>query len=409
MFLYRRKDIEEIGTKQKVLRHYQYIKINNYYFCLRQNPLVLAWILFFKRNDLLAIQPWLKRNYPRWKVIYFRYQWRFLKRDLITIAVFIRYKLGLRNAGVVQLPVYGHFGMAVHKGYKIFNLRSGMVTKIFDQDVKRSSVLSEIERIKKISQIDFAPSLKRWDIDERWYQEDYIRGRIASGHREVDSAAFLETFYREAVPCMNSLILFQQPLTKDLSVYLEELSDILAVSRLNGRNSDKKEADIFRNFVHTMINLLNAEGKRSVHLVFSHGDFCPANLLSTEDGIKIVDWETAGYRSLLFDFYSYFFYRPVCSEIPIDKIVQEVDEALAVFVSGLSLRVPEMSGDLSDSKKIYRRLFYIEYVSKLVERDLTDNLLNMTDYIVRYIGAFNRYEEILRADATVFSDKTARI
>lgn len=403
------KDIEDLGMKQGILRHYQYVKINDYFFCLQQNPAVLAWILFFKREDLIAIQPWLKKNYPRWKMIYFRYQWKIFKRDLITLIVFVQYKLSLRNVDLVHLPVYGQFGMAVHKGYKIFNLRSGVVTKIFDSDVNKLSILNEIERMKRVSQINFAPSLRIWDIDERWYQEDYIRGHIASAHRSADSAAFLKAFCREAVPCMNSLILFKRPSTKDLAVYLEELIGILEVSRLSRQSLDLKEANTFRNFVHSTVELLNAEGKIPVYLVFSHGDFCPANFLSTKDGIRIVDWETAGDRSLLFDFYSYFFYRATSNKLPVVKLVSEINEALPIFVSGLSLKAPEITENLSASVKIYRRLFYIEYLSKLVERDLTDNILNMTDYILRYIEAFSHYEEILNTDVTTFSNKTATV
>jgi hypothetical protein len=56
--------------------------------------------------------------------------------------------------------------MAVHQGYKIFDFRKGIVAKVFDRDVNKNSVLKEIERLKIVSQIDFAPSLRRWDIEE---------------------------------------------------------------------------------------------------------------------------------------------------------------------------------------------------------------------------------------------------
>ena len=52
---------------------------------------------------------------------------------------------------------------------------------------------------------------------------------------------------------------------------------------------------------------LRGEENRPVFLVLTHGDFCPANMVNTPHGIKIIDWEGVGNRSVLFDVYSYFF------------------------------------------------------------------------------------------------------
>lgn len=381
--------------KSGISLQYKYVKINDYYFCLQQNPAVFAWILFFKRDDLITIQPWRKKNIPTWKKLCSRYYWNVIKHNLINLIFFLQCRLGLRNSEVVQLPVYGHFGMPVHKGYKIFNLRSNTVTKIFDADVSRSSIMKEIEQLEKVSQISFAPSLRKWDIDERWYQEDYIRSNIAAVHRSSDSDIFLKAFYREAIPCMNSLILFQPPQIKYLSMYLKEIMGILERSEFSREKLDLEESEIFNKFVHGTVERLNAEGNCPVHLVFSHGDFCPPNFLSLKDGLKIIDWESADFRSLLFDFYSYFFYRPVTRKLPVAQIVSEINEALPYFISELSLRSPDITDNLVASVKIYRQLYYIERLCMLVERDLTDNYLSMKDYIFRYIKAFQDYEDIL--------------
>ncbi len=42
-------------------------------------------------------------------------------------------------------------------------------------------------------------------------------------------------------------------------------------------------------------------GNNSVYIVFTHGDMVPANILDTKNGIKIIDWESTSYRSVLFD------------------------------------------------------------------------------------------------------------
>jgi thiamine kinase-like enzyme len=377
-------------------RQYQYIKIDDYYFCLQQNPTVFAWLLFCKREDLSTIQPWLKKNLARWTLVYFRYHWKMFKRNVMHLIIFVQCRFGLRdNVQTVQLPVYGQFGMAVHKGYKIFNLRSGVVTKIFDHDVNQASILREIEQLKKVSQIDFAPSLTRWDMAERWYQEEYIRSNIPSAHRSADSVTFLKAFYQEAVPCMNSLMAFQPPEIKDLMVYLKELIGIPEVRRLSTEESTGSEFKKIKSFLDFMVECLRIEGNIPVYLVFTHGDFCPANMLNTRRGIKFIDWESAGNRSAFFDFYSYFFYRIVSSKNSVDKVASEINEGLPNFISGLAMKIPEIACSISHFEKVYRWVYYVEEVCKGLERERTDKNLNILEDILGYIEAFTQYEELL--------------
>jgi len=376
---------------------YQYLKIDDYYFCLQQNSAVFAWLIFCKREDLITIQPWLKKNLTPWTVRFLRYHWKMVKRNLGHLIQFVQCQFGLRaNVQTVQLPVYGQFGMAVHKGYKIFNLRSGVVTKIFDPDVSQASISREIEQLKKVSQITFAPSLKNWDMQERWYQEEYIRSNIPFEHRSADSAALLKVFYQEAVPCMKSLIFFQPPETIDLIGYLEELMKISEVRRLSTEDLPEGGFKKIKAFLNCMVECLRAEGNISLYLVLTHGDFCPANMLKTEQGIKCIDWESAGDRSALFDFYSYFFYRIVSSKNSVEKVASEIKEALPTFLSGLALSLPVMADSVSHFQQEYRWMYYVEEVCKGLVRERTDKNLNILEDILGYIEAFTRYEEILQ-------------
>ncbi|MFZ1745786.1 MAG: phosphotransferase, partial [Nitrospirales bacterium] len=147
-------------------------------------------------------------------------------------------------------------------------------------------------------------------------------------------------------------------------------------------------------FIDTIVNRLQTEGDHPIFLVFAHGDFVPANMLNTQHGIKIIDWEGAGYRSALFDFYSYFFYRPACREVSVSVLVSEIQKALPMFISGLLKNAPEVSSSLKALEKAYRWIFYIEMICRLVDREMTDKNLNMMHYIQKYIKAFNLYEEL---------------
>jgi hypothetical protein len=270
-----------------------------------------------------------------------------------------------------------------------------VVSKVFDHDVSTSSILSEIEQLKSVTQIDFAPTLLRWNIDQRWYEEVYMRSSIATAHRSSDSAIFLEAFYKEAGPCMKSLMEWKPPVRKDLTQYLEELRGILGTGMLSEESRDVKEGNTLRNFVHSTVEQLKTEGRGPVNLVFTHGDFCMANLLRTKEGLRMVDWETAGYRSVLFDFYSYFFHRPVSNLLTVDQMALEIREALPVFISHISMKASDVSDNLSALVNTYRRLYYLEYLGKLVQRSRTDDRLDIAGFIAGYINAFTAYEEIL--------------
>lgn len=389
-----RKETRDPERKRDMSRQYQYVRINDYFFCLQQNPAILAWILFLKSNDLLSIyKPWLKKRLPRHIMSYLRHYYRLFISNFQIFIIFLQYQLNLRNhAPVVELPVYGQLCKQVHMGYKIFDLRSGVVVKIFDPVVSKSRIVKEIERLKKVSQIVFAPSIRRWNIAERWYEEDYINGSLDSS--KSDSATLLNSFFHDVVPCLNSLILLRHPLNKKLNEYINEMIEILEVNRSSKQKLDAEEDERIRNFIYSTVEQLSVEGNCDVYLVFTHGDFCPSNMLYTKNGIKVVDWESAAYRSLFFDFYSYFFFRPVCRGFFVEELVSEISAALPIFISSLASKVPDITENLSAFEKVYRRLYYIELLCELVERRKTDNQLNILDFILRYIDAFNRYEEL---------------
>lgn len=375
------------------MRNYDYIKINDYYFCLHQNPVVFAWILFFKRDDLITIQPWLKKDIPRWTKTYIKYQWNLLKKNVFNLIIFIQCRLGLRKMDKVVLPVYGHFGMHVHRGYKIFNLNTNIVTKIFDSDVEVAAIKKEVEQLKMVSNISYAPSLLKWNIDERWYQEEYVRSSIASEHRSSDSDIFLQAYHKETVPCLKTIASYQPAQTIKLRAYLNGIMKVLDNADLFRTKMTDPEHAVFESFIGDITSKLKMHEDISVYLVFSHGDFCPANILSTDKGIKFIDWESAGYRSLLFDFYSYFFYRPVnIKNISVEQMSSELNQALPEIISGLDLNIMKEPPSPLVAEGIYRGIFYLEYLSKLVERMTTDKHLNMMDYIIWYIDAFSHYE-----------------
>lgn len=380
--------------------NFQFVKIENegrLFFCLQQSLAVAAWILFFKRD---IFQPIVRSDSktlsPRFPFYFLRKHLQLVRTNLQQLYIFARYKYQWRKADlVVNVPVYGHIGMSVHKGYKIFDLRRQVVAKVFDHEVDTSNIVSEIEGVKKVSQIDFAPSLKRWNAAEGWYEEDYVNGSLDSSYTPLDSETLLQKFSRDLVRPINSLILFEPPIVKNSLEYVSENVEILGQSRLSKQDFTLNKFNAIKSFIDLIVERLRIEGNCSVFLVFTHGDFCPANMLNVRQGFTIIDWESAGNRSVLFDLYSYFFYRPVSRNVPVATVASELNEALPMFISNLEKKAPPIFHSLTQFQNVYRWIYYVEQICKTVEREMTDKNLDMLGRTLRYIDAFNAYEKIL--------------
>jgi Choline/ethanolamine kinase len=381
-------------------RTFQYVKIENdgtRYFCLQQNPVILAWILCFKPNTLRPIiWPYSKRLSLRFLVAWLRNIYTLLRKNFTFLLVFTRYKYQLRQiASVVILPVYGQICVPVHKGYKIFDLRRAVVIKVFDRDINTSTIADEIEQLKTVSQIDFAPSLKKWNIEERWYEEDYVSGTLADPDKPLETGVLLKHFQEVLVPKLNALLLFKKPKSTHALEYVNNLQKVLEVSRLAQRESTLREFAKIKSFFDSTVGHLKAGGNYQITLVFTHGDFCPANMLTTRHGLKLIDWENATYRSAMFDFYSYFFYRPVCRNVPVSKTVLEISQALPLFISTLPKKEAAISTNLIHMEQLYRWIYYMEQICQDVKREMTDKRLNILGFILRYIEAFHCYDEMI--------------
>jgi len=401
--LSRKKDIHRAEVQSNSSRTFQFVKINNgdkRLFCLQQNVLVLAWILFFKNDTLRPIiRP--DNPFPFFLGVLHRiWDWvRSAKGHLNFLVKFIRCKYQRQRAEpAVHLPFYGNICVPVHRGYKIFDFRRGGVAKVFDPDVHSTSICREIDGLKKVSAFDFAPSLRRWNVEKKWYEEEFLSGVLDSSYKPLDSVNLLNFFFQELVCHLNGLISFEPPIKKSSLEYVGEIVGILDESRLAKCEATVKEFSIIKTFIDSTIERLCGEGNCPIFLVFSHGDFCPANMLNTRNGMKIIDWEGTGNRSVLFDAYSYFFYRPVSRKVPVPTLALEIKEALPFFISSLDKKAPHISKSLLQLKNVYRWIYYVEHICKEVEREATDKNLNILEDILGYIEAFSRYEEILALD-----------
>jgi len=359
---------------------------------------VLAWVLYFKKDPFRPGKgPDQIQSTLRVMIGWLRSHFGLFRQSSRLLLYFLCYKFQVwsRPTGV-QLSAYGQIAVPVHQGYKVFDFPKGVVRKVFDQNVEALVVGNEIEQMRNIFKIDFAPSIQQWNIEEKWYEEDCLSGSIDTSYAPMDSRTLLKKFSDEVAQPLSELILFQQPQTICGTEYIQEMMKNVEASRLAKQESTKTEFREIQRFLNSMVEQLLVEGHDPVLLVLTHGDFCPENMLNANQGLKIIDWESATWRTALFDFYSYFFYRSALKNISPQILDSEIKEGLRITLSRLTTMAPDMVQRLMEWEDVYRRFFYIERIYMLVIREMTDQNLNiLRDHIMKYIVAFQNYEETL--------------
>jgi len=375
-----------------MLPQHQYVRFGNYkkgrYLSLRWNPGLLAWRLYWYGK------PWGFRRQGMRQAV------RDGKQLLRVIIEILYYRFVVPSANdVIQLPVSGDLCLKVRNGYKIFDLRRQKVVKMFSPDVDLAKVRNEIDRVRWVGTHSFAPNVTRWNVDERWYEEDYVNGYPAT---RSNWPVFLHAFQVSVAPLVVHMILAASPREVSSMEYIEGRTEIVqgGQSRLADTRLDATKVEKVRSFVEGIIDRLKPAGERPISLVYSHGDFSPGHVLKTRHEAVIIDWEILGYRSALYDLYDFFFerlwqgYVAPGMAVAMPKAISQVQSLLALNTSAHSSLL-----SLLPAAEVYRWVYYIERVCKAVERQkMTDAILDSS--ILRMIDAFDSYEESLLNSAS---------
>ena len=203
----------------------------------------------------------------------------------------------------------------------------------------------------------------------------------------------IEKFDRHLAEHVIFLMTFQKPKYKLSLDYVKEIIQHPSMVRLANVQEFGKNAKTVHDFRDFVIQVLQKEGNHSVQLSFTHGDFCPANMLNVSDGVIIVDWESAKERSALFDLYSFFFHRSACRNVPIQNTIWEIHKAVSIIKFRSNPDIKEVIANYSEFERVYRCIFYLEFIHRLADRLWTDTRLDIWRFIINYITAFYAYEE----------------
>ena len=352
----------------------QYIPVAgiwNRYFCSKCRLSSLAWILLAEAGNLnlnsLGIQ---RRHLPA----------------IFKSIIKHRKHPQPSTADTLTLPAIGHLCMRVHRGYKVFNFSALTTTKIFDDDVDAAAVASEIKSVHDAASLDFTPTLLEVDPHNRWYTETFISGKQSSKREQSDP----KSLYENVIADHLSKMTLSKPVRKiGLAAYLDEIRNLLTQQLTDTFFNDEFSART-HDFIHRIATRLEASENTLIHLTFTHGDFSFVNFLYLNNGIAVIDWESAQHRSMLNDLYNYFLTELYYNRTQ-SNLLTEIDDAILSLSRRLALQAPELAGAAIDLKDVYRWLYYLERMHVLLDREPSTNQINV---ILRSIDVFDKHESL---------------
>ncbi len=350
-------------------REYPYIAVADNYFCTRCNLLSFIRIFLFGYGKLhlnaFGIQ---RKQFP----------------VLLKTVMESRKNGAADTCDTVRLPVFGHLCIAVHHGYKIFDLHKLTATKYFPADIDPSVISGEIHRIRDASALPFTPDLLEVDPEERWYRESFIPGDRSSRKEKSDPASL---FRKTIGGYLANVILSRPEKKKSIDDYLKFIGGSLKQRVLElGEDNDAYSRVI--DFTDRVSARLGESARTQVRLAFTHGDFSFVNFIYGRKGITVIDWEGADYRNILHDLYNYFFtelYYGRCRSVNNATLTGAIEQLELLLTTEEASHV----GTLAKSADIYRLLYYMERMQMLVDREASEAQRNV---ILRSIELFENYE-----------------
>jgi hypothetical protein len=288
----------------------------------------------------------------------------------------------------LALPAFGHFGMKVHRGYKLFDLVGSEVTKVFNAEILPDEAREEIRASRIASSIALAPRHLLSDSKCTWFKEEYIRGTHATSLVSPGSSDFLR-YYPDAAECLIELIGIRKPLVVDATEYIETLATDDFRDRWLNADIPSEEVDRIAEYIESTRQSLMAHAEvKELQLVLTHGDFSLVNAIHDGERLRFIDWEGVGAGSIYSDILNFGFaehyYGRTSAEFGI-----ELASMIEKFRSAVLAEFPELEAALAVDEDYYRRLYYLERVRLMIDRDVS---LNLNSVVAKSIAMFEQFD-----------------
>ena len=289
----------------------------------------------------------------------------------------------------LYLPVFGHLAKQVHRGFKVFNFTQAEVTKVFDQNVSMQEAEAEVAACQTASAVSAAPQYLMSDPHTAWFREEYICGTHATDIVSPRSSDYL-SFYEDVEGCLIELVRCQGPVPVDASAHIDRLADEIYRDRWLDAGTSLEHVDRITTYLGGLRAwLIGNAGPGALQLILTHGDFSLVNAISTERGLRFIDWEGIGAGSLYSDLFNFMFTEHYYGRTS-SNFTTEVGSIFSKFRDAILSGYPQMSDAASLPPVFSRRLFYLERLRLLLDREVSTNLLGV---ICKSIAIFEDFDK----------------
>lgn len=287
------------------------------------------------------------------------------------------------------LPVFGNIGMKVHRGYKIFDFRRREVNKVFDADVPLAEAEKEIAACRTASVVSSAPRFINTGSNSAWYCEEYVSGAHATAIVAMRSSDYLN-LYPDAQECLLDLVASEPPQERNLVDHIDALAAASYRHRWEDAGIPVREIEPIDDYLNALRAWLEANtDTASLQLVLTHGDFSLVNAIATTDGLRFIDWEGIARGSILGDVFNFAFTEHYYGRTS-NHFNSELNALLEKYRAAVMTRCPELHDAVSLPAIFARRLYYLERVRLLLDRDVSLNLLSVIQKSVAMFNDFDR-------------------
>jgi thiamine kinase-like enzyme len=290
-----------------------------------------------------------------------------------------------RSQGTINFAVPGTLALTVHQGFKIFNYRDANVSKVFENNVPKNKIQTEVEAAKSASRLHFSPNLITENIDQKFYTEELVIGQLAKKSARINMGLYKDLYNSHIVDYLVQMIGTDQDNNSRISDIIRKLSAFINDDYFMGLKATFPTLTEVSNFFSDMCNDLGKLADNNIVKCYSHGDFSLENIIVNNHVVKVIDWEGAESRSILNDFYNYFF---------TEMYFQRMNVSPDIVLSAASKLTDHLDNSMvARSIKfhldVYRKLFYLERIKTLLERNVNENVVNVT---MKSVLLFKAYE-----------------
>ncbi len=368
---------------------YKYAKIKNIHLNMLLNPVKVTYILFFKAKPLGYVYS-IKRIRKTLRI--------FLNVLFVTVEYcMVKYKV--YTNGIYEFEACGDILLVVRNGYKVFDFNDDKVTKLFDQHESESSIKMEIDNAIAAAKYDFAPDVIEVDDNMRYYTEEYINGKRIDYINDWNT--WVDNFSVYVLPLIKRFVTIAMDSVNGKS-YLAEKKEKINKKLYKNDQIDASKLHKIKEFLNRYERKVNDMGYANIDLVFSHGDFSQKHILQTKDRVvKVIDWETLGLRSVLFDYYNCFFVRYRSKDKVKKKefmiaIKNALTDLCQIITTDDNLSGSGIEKDFVSNQTYYRYIYYFERICRIIELQKIDD--KIIDVVLNWIDSFERFEDNLKQE-----------